>query len=238
MLCVDGAFSRCRRFYRSDSSFQHAHNFYNVHNFHCAVLTMSKIFILSLPRTGTTSACIHLLDYFKVAHTAYSPNVFEFADVVADTPVFVDYPHLFQQYPRSKFIYLSRPAHSWIPSIRRLLHSMRKQWLRDESFFEADIKRCFTHVFSDFYRMREFSDDFLLDCYQRHHNAVMHFFADYPDQLLTLTLSDANAGNMLLDFCCPSRRESNASVLLPHVNMGRRITYWDSVEHSNKVGSR
>ena len=65
------------------------------------------------------------------------------ADVVADTPVFVDYASLCTRYPGAKFVYLERPLVDWILSIRRLLKSMRKQWVRDCTVFEDDINVAF-----------------------------------------------------------------------------------------------
>ena len=50
---------------------------------------MQKIFIIGLPRTGTTSVCVAMLELgFYVAHTAYTDRSFTEAQVIADTPIF------------------------------------------------------------------------------------------------------------------------------------------------------
>ncbi len=202
---------------------------------------MTKIFIISLPRTGTTSACIYLLDQgFTVAHTAFNEAVFEQADVVADTPIFCDYPLLLTRYPNAKFIYLERPLEHWLPSIRRLLGSMRKQWARDKYVFEPEIRRCFTEVFPEFYKRTEFSDAYLTVCYEKHKEVIRRTFSPIPERLLCVGIMEKGAATSLQNFCSEergflaSRRDGG---VLPHVNKGRRITYWESVVHSNKVDS-
>ena len=78
--------------------------------------TMNKIFIIGLPRTGTTSVCAAMLDLgFRVAHTAYTDRSFNEAQVIADTPIFCDYQHLDKAYPDAKFIYLTRTMDKWLP---------------------------------------------------------------------------------------------------------------------------
>lgn len=183
--------------------------------------------------------CTYLLDYgFKVAHTAYSETVFDQADVVADTPVFVDYASLYTRYPGAKFVYLERPLVDWVLSIRRLLKSMRKQWVRDSTVFEDDIKRCFQVVFPSFDRKTDFSDDYLQACYAKHQSAVLGFFADRPEQLLRLSLTQPDAGQELLTFCGGGGEEvARSHERLPHVNKGRRITYWNTTAHHNKIPS-
>lgn len=198
---------------------------------------MSKIFVLSLPRTGTTSTCIYLLEHgYKVAHTAFSEAAFELADVVADTPVFTDYASLYSRYPNSKFIYLQRPEGDWLESIRRLLLSMRKRWLADSNFFESDIKRCFLAAFPEFCSKKEFSNEYLLSCYRKHQIAVDRFFNDKPEQLLRVDITQLGAGEKILKFC--GKALGYSSNELPHVNKGRRITYWETIEHPNKVFSK
>lgn len=199
---------------------------------------MAKIFIISLPRTGTTSICLYLLDCgLKVAHTAYSDRVFEQADVIADTPAFVDYPMLYNRYPDAKFVYLERSLPDWIPSIRRLLQTMRKQWLRDCMFFEKDIKRCFQYVFPGFEAKKDFKNTYLQAIYDCHKADVLNFFVDKPEQFLRLDIGQVGAGKMLRQFCGIEAQKCCYDEL-PHVNKGRRIAYWASIEHDNKVASK
>ena len=70
-----------------------------------------RIFIIGLPRTGTTSVCHAFLQLgFSCAHTAYTKQCFNQAQVIADTPIFNDYEYLDSLYPGAKFIYLEREA--------------------------------------------------------------------------------------------------------------------------------
>ena len=195
----------------------------------------TKIFIVSLPRTGTTSACLYLLDQgYKVAHTAYSGASFEHAQVIADTPVFVDYAALNERYTQTKFVYLERPVAAWLESIRRLLHSMRKQLARGKNIFEPDIVRCFHHVFPDFDAQARYSDEYLQDCYRRHKSDLLQYMKSTNTPCLQLDITDPNAGSVLHQYCS-GQATSELMEALPHVNRGRRISYWDSVEHENKV---
>lgn len=201
-------------------------------------MNQNKIFIVSLPRTGTTSACIYLLELgFQVAHTAFNDEVFKKADVVADTPVFSDYSDLLVRYPDAKFIYLERPKGDWVLSIRRLLTSMRKQWKRDQDALHNEIWRSFNSVFPEFYSMREYSDDYLLKCYSDHESSVIEALATDEDRFLCLDITHADAANVLKSFCLAGEGQAETEMDFPHVNMGRRITYWESVEHPNKVDS-
>lgn len=55
----------------------------------------NKVFIIGLPRTGTTSLCSFLLNKgLTVAHTAYCQQAFDSAQVIADTPIFHDFQQL------------------------------------------------------------------------------------------------------------------------------------------------
>ena len=82
----------------------------------------NKLFVIGLPRTGTTCISAALLDYqLNVAHTALTKQAFATADVITDTPCFVDYPHLDQLFPGAYFVYSERKITDWIPSIQMLL---------------------------------------------------------------------------------------------------------------------
>lgn len=195
---------------------------------------MAKFFIISLPRTGTTSLCLHFLDLgFKVAHNAFNPYVIEAADLVADTPIYIDYKRLHAQYPEAQFIYLERSQANWLSSIRRLLRSMRKHLINHPHAFEAEIIRCFQSAFPDFMDQHVFDDDYLLACYQAHLDAVNAYFSTREDRLLRLNIEAEDAVKTLHKFI-KYRGDSHS---LPHVNRGRRITYWEGIEHPNKIES-
>lgn len=228
---------------------------------------MQKVFIVSLPRTGTTSICLLFLDHgFKVAHTAFTQDAIDAAEVVADTPVFVDFIQLYNQYPRAKFIYLERPREDWLSSIHGLLRSMVRYSDRQNTPFEPEIIRCFESSFPSFKMQttKQLVDctDYLNDCYEHHAKKLMDFFADKPNQFMKVALASPTAGTDILRFCNEDKVEStklkrttvqpepgelhenqpqnkpknrNKNLNLPHVNRGRRISYWQDVSHKNKI---
>ncbi|MEJ2446112.1 MAG: sulfotransferase [Exilibacterium sp.] len=84
-----------------------------------------KIFVVGLPRTGTTSVCVAAVQAgLPTAHTAYTQQCFEHAQFLSDTPCFSHYAHLASRYPDSKFILLCREERAWLASIKRLLARM------------------------------------------------------------------------------------------------------------------
>jgi len=112
---------------------------------------MQKIFIIGLPRTGTTSVCAAMLALgYRVAHTAYTERSFFEAQVLADTPIFCDYQRLDSAYPNAKFIYLARDMEKWLPSIAQLLARMHNNLIRDDGGFNPIIKRCYQTIFSPY----------------------------------------------------------------------------------------
>ncbi|WP_370980983.1 sulfotransferase [Agaribacterium sp. ZY112] len=196
--------------------------------------TKDKIFIISLPRSGTTSACLYLLDCgLKVAHTAYNHAAIEAADVIADTPVFVDYAELALRYPNARFVYLERPLDEWTASIKRLLGSMRKQWHKPDGILNPVLKRCFQNCFPKFESNMPHSHTYLQQCYLEHREKLEVFVNANRKEILFLPIKDEDAGSRLAQFC--DTTHINNDHALPHVNKGRRISYWQAVEHNNKI---
>ena len=193
---------------------------------------MSKIFIIGLPRTGTTSLCAAMLDMgYKVAHTAYTMAAIEQADVIADTPAFVDYPFFEQRYPGAKFIYLQRDIEQWLPSIKQLLLRMKKNINNDAGGFNPVLKRCFKSVFSPFEQPHISNDDHLSRCYFAHQQQVQRYFQQQPHKLLTIHISDIDAPAKLQQFLGHQAQ----AVPFPHLNQGQSIIGWNKIDHPNKV---
>ncbi len=194
----------------------------------------NKIFIIGLPRTGTTSVCSKFLQLgFTVAHTAYTQETFEQAQVIADTPVFCDYQQLAQYYPNSQFIYLTRTMESWLPSIKQLLQRMYTNVTRSDGGFNPIIKRCYQEVFSPFNEKNINSDEFLTACYQRHAQQVNEYFSTMPERFFTLDVSQPESFNNLHQFLqLPEMIQS-----FEQLNIGGKITAWKDLTHPNKVAS-
>jgi hypothetical protein len=194
---------------------------------------MSKIFIIGLPRTGTTSLCATLLELgFKTAHTAYTIAAIEQAEVIADTPAYVDYPFFDRRYPGSKYIYLDRDLEHWLPSIKGLLIRMEKNINNDNGGFNPILKRCFKSVFEPFDHQYINSSQHLKDCYLKHKNNVFDYFTQRADNFISLTISDPKAPAKLLNFLGISNPKITA---FPHLNIGQQVVAWNRIDSPLKV---
>lgn len=222
---------------------------------------MNKLFIIGLPRTGTTSISIAMLDYdFKVAHTAYTKQAFELADVISDSPCFCDYPELDALYPNSKFVYLDRALEQWIPSIKMLLNKMQENLAPKTGIFHPVLKRSFNETFNLYipphantsnntqktnkpstrYTAKNlvlnetaFTEQHLTQCYQAHKEQVLRYFEQRED-LLVINLSDKNSLDQLLSFLDVPH---DSDVQFPHVNIGKHVSGWREHKHPNKVNA-
>lgn len=193
---------------------------------------MNKLFIIGLPRTGTTSISVALLDYgFNVAHTAFTKQAFHLADVVADAPCFSDYQQLDGLFPGSKFVYLERDPHKWLPSIHMLLTKMQSKIHLKTGSFSPVLKRSFHAIFGDLDEADAFSEARLQHCYATHQAQVFDYFKG-RDDFLKLDVSQENGLGLLLDFL----KITHASPLnFPHVNKGKFVDHWKDTKHANKV---
>ncbi|GKT12851.1 MAG: hypothetical protein ISEC1_P1836 [Thiomicrorhabdus sp.] len=193
---------------------------------------MNKLFIIGLPRTGTTSISVALLEHFKVAHTAFTKRAFELADVVSDCPSFSDYQQLDALFPESKFVYLQRPLDQWLPSIQMLLNKMQPR-LNGETYVSPILKRSFGQVFDWNSVENPLNEDHLIACYQRHEQAVMNYFYG-RDDLLSIDIGQADSLPKLLDFL---GLPFSGNEQFPHLNIGKRVDNWKEFKHPNKVNA-
>ncbi len=193
---------------------------------------MNKLFIIGLPRTGTTSICAALLDHdLKVAHTALTKQAFELADVVADTPCFCDYQQLDQMFPDSKFVYLQRNLAHWIPSIQMLLTKIMNH-IQQGQHLHPLIQRCFDACFGILSAANPLDATHLAQCYATHQQHIKNHFTQ-RNQLLSIDISDKNSWHQLLKFL--GKPEDHKR--FPHINSSRMITAWKDIKHPNKVNS-
>lgn len=219
---------------------------------------MGKLFIVGLPRTGTTSLCAALLDHgYSVAHTAYTDLAFERADVVADTPVFSEYKQLDRVFPNSKFIHLSRPLEKWLPSIQHLLMKINQKHERNANAFHPLLLSCYEAVFGQFSAGEALSDEFLSRCFLKHQKNLEAYFCSRPNDFLSVELSDAGSYDQVVNFLSsvkPSRTGSQPKLRqaprqepqqypqekergFPHLNSDGQISAWDKIKHPLKVNS-
>jgi hypothetical protein len=194
---------------------------------------VSKIFIIGLPRTGTSSVCAALLDSgFKVAHTAYTKASIEQADVLADTPIYVDYPHLDRLFPESKFIYLTRSEGAWVPSIKTLLAKLTPRRTPGQKGYHPILARCIEAVFGPVHLQKHVNDEKLWDSYTNHQQQVLAYFEQRAADCLMIDVSQKRCYAELMSFLSmPCAGE------FPRLNGGGRVNAWQTRKHPNKVDS-
>ncbi|NQY89842.1 MAG: sulfotransferase family protein [Colwellia sp.] len=198
---------------------------------------MNKIFIIGLPRTATTSVCVAALGLgYKTAHNAYTQHAFTQAQVLADTPMFCDYQMLDKHFPNSKFIYLTRDASLWLPSIKQLLQRMIVNLQRDDGGFNPHLKRCYSEVFSPLTADNIEQDEFLLGCYQRHQQGVFDYFRQREQDLLTLDVSNEHSYQVFLTFLNAEQLDENKRDF-KKINIGGKVKAWQAINNKLKIES-
>ncbi len=192
-----------------------------------------KIFIIGLPRTGTTSICNSFLQLgYKTAHTAYTRESILHADVIADTPVFCEYALLDKQFAHSRFINLERELTNWLPSIRQLLTRMHTNLMRSDGGFNIHLKRCYLETFGQYSLADIRSDEYLTRCYSRHQQKIAQYFKGREQQLLTLDVANLQSPNLLQQFL-----KTEQSISFKQLNIGGKVTAWNDIRHPNKIAS-
>jgi len=201
------------------------------------IVAINKIFIIGLPRTATTSVCVASLGLgFKTAHNAYTEHAFSEAKVLADTPIFCDYKTLDKHFPNSKFIYLTREASLWLPSIKQLLQRMMVNLQRNDGGFNPHLKRCYSDVFSPLTANNIEQDEFLLGCFQRHQQEVFDYFSQRTQDLLTLDVSDKDSYQALLTFLNVEQLDQNKKGFKA-INIGGKVKAWQAINNKLKIES-
>ncbi|KGJ95211.1 sulfotransferase [Colwellia psychrerythraea] len=200
-------------------------------------MSQEKIFIIGLPRTATTSVCLAMLEQgFKTAHNAYTQNAFIQAQVLADTPIFCDYQQLDKHFPNSKFIYLTRSPERWLPSIKQLLQRMIINLQRSDGGFNPHLKRCYNEIFSPLTEDNLNSDEFLLNCYNRHQQGIEAYFENRKQDLLSIDVSDESSYLKMLAFL--DIDSSNArDGGFKQINLGGKVKAWQGLNNKLKVES-
>jgi hypothetical protein len=197
-----------------------------------------KIFIIGLPRTGTTSVSVALLEQgLKVAHMAFTKRSFELADALSDAPLFADYRELDQLFPNAKFIYLDREIAPWIASMKMLLTKMDEHLDDKTGRFHPVLKRSFKRVFQIDTVADPKDSEHLRACYARHQAQVLEYFAERND-LLQINISHQGSLSQLLSFIglkpTPACSQENA---FPKLNVGKNVASWNEYKHPNKISS-
>lgn len=194
---------------------------------------MQKVFIVSLPRTGTTSVCAASLNMgFKVAHTAFSKASIALADVIADAPVFFDFPYLDDAFPEARFIYIDRPAPSWVLSAKPLLRRIMPRLQKGTPVYNPILLRAYLGIFRTLDPALLESDDYLISCHEAHRRAVLAYFKARKNDLFIMDLSDPDS---FLTLLSGQHHALPANTRIPHLNKQGKINDWQQMRHPNKV---
>lgn len=201
-----------------------------------------KIFVIGLPRTATTSLCVAMLELgFKTAHTAFTDDAFNQAQVIADAPVFADFAKLAEIYSDAKFIYLQRDMDNWLPSIQQLLLRMHKNIVRQDGGFNPHLKRVYQQIFQPFTLDNIHNLDFLSECYKNHQQQVQTCFAHEPQRLFKLNIAATGSYQQLIDFLQQQQLlkadHPIAQANFQPINIAGKVTAWQQIRHANKVES-
>jgi hypothetical protein len=175
----------------------------------------SKIFGIGLGRTGTKSltAALQILGY-KIIHypndettlrelmnAQFKFTLLEYLDGITDITVAPYYAQLDRLFPGSKFILTIRDKKSW-------LRSLKKHWtdeldLSKNERYLIDYK---THLFiTKFLKIAvfgccEFDEERMSYVYDLHHQNVVSYFGDRPEDLLVLNICSGEGWEKLCPF--------------------------------------
>ena len=204
----------------------------------------NKFIIIGLPRTGTTSVSVALLEQgLKVAHMAFTKAAFMQADAISDAPCFSDFKQLDELFPGAKFIYLDRELDSWVPSMQMLLSRMLPHLDDKTGRFHPIMKRSFRHCFGVGEVQDPQDEQHLIDCYQRHQREVFTYFAR-RNNFLSIDVSQQGALSQLLQFMAQptdavtvEAHHPLTDLSFPKLNVGRNVASWDEYKHPNKISA-
>jgi hypothetical protein len=170
-----------------------------------------KIFGIGLSKTGITSlgAALHALGY-RVKKFPLSMEDIESYDGATDTSVCTWYRQLDKKYPGSRYIYTTREKHSW-------LRSCEAMWQRQGAYFaENPFLR---NVHERLFATSDFSAPLFSAAYDRYDAQVRSYFANRPNDLLTLSLESERKWEILCNFL----NTSVAQIPWPHSNTSTAI---------------
>lgn len=185
----------------------------------------NKIFVISLPRTGTKSICtmLQILGY----RTYHCPSVRLQAqlqnndfDVFADTPVYC--PSIFKKVcddPSNKFIYIDRNVNEWIESFERMkLHDAYMDYMtRSDILYRTSRldKLCLSEIFDNV----DYRSEIAMEKFHKHKAGVLACIKH--EQLLIYNFNDGWSN--LCDFLGKSLPVGQT---VPHINQN---TLFDKV---------
>ena len=179
-----------------------------------------KIFGIGLSKTGTTSLAraLEMLGYRTIDNpgvvhytpadlSSIDPELMEANEAFTDTPIPSFYRELDVKYPDSKFILTVRDTDGW-------LKSCKKQFTRKLSDKQNDAHN---RLFMDLYDITVFDEQKFRKGYENFVGGVYRYFADRPQDLLTLNVSSGDGWETL----CPFLGKPVPDVQFPKANVTR-----------------
>jgi hypothetical protein len=162
-----------------------------------------KVFGIGMQRTGTTSLVkgLNMLG-IKACHfpgellyNLDNPIITKFQGF-ADNPVPLLYRQLDSRHPNSKFILTIRDEQEWLKSMRWLFTEGREVFRWDSK----KVRDLIRDIHTGLYGTTTFEETVFLEKYRAHRQDVLTYFADRPEALLTLDLTQGNAFEKLCPF--------------------------------------
>ncbi len=153
---------------------------------------MSKIFGIGLAKTGTSSLTIALqvLGY-KAVHCPHNLSIIPKVDAATDSIIARHYKALDETYPNSKFILTVRDFDEWLVSCEFFFQGMEDIVPNNEVRDEVNQK---------LYGGRQFHSERFTNAYNDHMKDVADYFADRPQDLLTLDICGGEGWTPLCSF--------------------------------------
>lgn len=181
-----------------------------------------KVFGIGMQRTGTASlvAALNILNiksrhfpselFYDINH----PIIEEFAGF-ADNPIPLLYQELDKRHPSSRFIHTIRDESEWLESVRWLFGEGSKKFAWQHERHRDVIREMHTKL----YGRTTFHETAFLEAYRAHNREVRAYFANRPNDVLTLDLTRGDGFEKLCSFLgkpMPGRS-------FPHRNPGKDL---------------
>lgn len=176
----------------------------------------ARVFGIGLSRTGTTSLAraLTLLGYRTIHYPddertrseiigciqrgceRLCLSVLDGHDAATDVPISATFEALDAAYPGSSFILTTRPKETWLDSCRRYWEAWNEPLLRRQDDAAAYMAVLHEHL----YGSASFHVDRFATGYDAFHGRVREYFADRPNDLLTVDLSEREKWEPLCAF--------------------------------------
>ena len=182
---------------------------------------MTKIFNISLQRTGTQSVnhllrnsgvnSMHWVGAHGIDH--YQPfkdkqdliqkisSLDDEFDAFGDMPYNILYNHYSKKYQDAKFIFVTRDFESWHKSIENFYQFEKKQKELDGKSGLTDFQKiCYSEYLDiDLNNKDSLSKEEYFEYYTKHYESVYEYFKD-SENFLTVSLFDENSSEKILKF--------------------------------------